>query len=73
LKKNHQVAKIHLPPKKKTPMKNIMMMIKVSIPNIDWRGRRNFGSARSIPLSTTQHIIASHHERSSLIGGRGQI
>jgi hypothetical protein len=54
-------------------MKNIMMMIKVSIPNIDWRGRRNFGSARSIPLSTTQHIIASHHERSSLIGGRGQI
>jgi hypothetical protein len=39
--KIHQVAKIH-PKKKKTPMKNIMMMIKVSIPNIDWRGRRNF-------------------------------
>jgi hypothetical protein len=56
-------------------MKNIMMMIKVSVPNIDWRGRRNFGSARSIPLST-QHIncITSLKEVSSLLlEGRGQI
>jgi hypothetical protein len=50
-----KLQKIH-PKKEKTLMKNIMiMMIKVSIPNIDWRGRRNFWKCKKHSIEHPTH------------------